>query len=219
MVTIKLKTDGSSSYEEIDKKIDLLKERFTLGYNSVPTMDVELSKIDKYVEEGISLTNNEKENLKSKINNLKKDLPILNRERNLPYNKSINAIKLLEEDFLEDSFWRPTPEELEQSYIRVLNILRNNDELTNKEKAMLKEFVSQKISEIPTLTERRDKEEKKHKAEKKVAIENAKERYKKQSFFTKLKQTLSKETPKQMKDDFDFMSVDSIDELYKGKSK
>lgn len=219
-MTIRLKSDGSSTYDDIYNKIGLLKDRFLLGYNNIPTMEGELSKINNYVEESIVLSDNEKAKLIDESRKLKQELPELNKERNLPYNKSVNTIKLLEEDFLEDSFWRPTPDELEQSYLRVLNILKNNNELSNSEKAMLKEFVSQKISEIPKLTERREIEEKANAVEKKAAIERAKERYKKQSFFTKAKQVfITKESLKNMEDYFEVMDNEAIDELYIPKRK
>lgn len=219
MVSIKLKSDGSSTYEEILSKIELLKNRFCLGYNSVSAMESELLKINEYVDESIYLNENEKIKLNTKVNNLKKELQILNKERNLPYTRAINTIKLIEEDFLEDYFWNPTPEELEQSYLRVLNIL-NNNELTNKEKVMLKDFVLQKISEIPKLVEKRIEEEKKYKAEKKVAISNARQRYKNQNFFTKFAQTfITKNSLKNMNENFEFMDIDAINELYRQKTK
>ena len=50
--------------------------------------------------------------------------------------------------------------------------------------------------------------------------ENAKERYRKQSFFVKAKQLLiTKQTPKDLKSDLKVMDVESIDELYTQKKR
>lgn len=108
-----------------------------------------------------------------------------------------------------------TESEARHEYTKLLNALPNIPNLTDEERKTLAEMINAKIAAIPQIEAEQRAAYEEYEGKKKVAFEEAKQRFASLSSFEKLRLKQMKQDPEQI--DVDWLTLPEIDQLYRKK--